>query len=89
MIRRMILIALTIAATTSAAAAASKSKKHKALPEGTKLSTDMHFDELNVHGKYQAGDEGYATVEDDKQLNDLLDYRKDYKDRLSKSRFQR
>jgi len=63
--------------------------KKPAMQTGAKLSTDMHFDELGVHGRYQSGDEGYAVVEDEKALDDLLDYRKDYKDRLKKSRFQR
>ena len=88
-----------MAATHSKKSAHAKKTAERAIPQGmtkkppmqtgAKLSTDMHFDELNVHGRYQAGDEGYAVVEDEKALDDLLDYRKDYKDRLKKSRLQR
>jgi opacity protein-like surface antigen len=80
------LIALSAAATT---ADQNKLTKKAAAQTGAKLSTEMSFDELNVHGHYQAGDEGYATVENEKGLKDLLDYRQHYKDRLRYSRLQR
>lgn len=76
-------------ATSAAGSKSSSMVKKPPMQTGAKLSTDMHFDELGVHGRYQSGDEGYAIVEDEKALDDLLDYRKDYKDRLKKSRFQR
>lgn len=92
-------LAVAMMMTSVAMAAATKKKKLKSPPPGmavkpavqtgAKLSTSMDFDELNVHGRYQSGDEGNATVEDEKVLKDLLDYRRDYKDRLKNSRAQR
>ena len=50
------------------------------------LGTDFKFDDLTVHGQYQSANEGLVTVENHKNLNNLLDYRTDYKDRLNASR---
>ncbi len=50
-----------------------------------KLETDVNFSDLMVQGKYQLADEANATVEDDKALNDLLQPRKNFKDRLSQT----
>lgn len=51
----------------------------------TKLETDVNFSDLTVQGKYQLADEANANVEDDKKLNDLLQPRKHFKDRLSQT----
>ena len=51
----------------------------------TKLETDVNFSDLTVQGKYQLADEANATVEDDKGLNDLLQPRKHFKDRLGQT----
>lgn len=49
------------------------------------LSTNVEFDPLTVHGRYQYADEATATVEDEKILHDLLGPRKDFKDRIRRS----
>lgn len=67
----------------------SKVSKSEQSNLGAKVSTDHQFDELSVHGHYQSAFEGVATVEDEKELVDLLDYRTHYKDRLAKSAMQR
>ncbi len=51
----------------------------------SKLETNVNFSDLTVGGKYQLADEANATVEDDKGLNDLLQPRKHFKDRLSQT----
>jgi hypothetical protein len=51
----------------------------------SKLETDVNFSDLTVQGKYQLADEANATVEDDKGLNDLLQPRKHFKDRLGQT----
>jgi hypothetical protein len=83
----------TTTQTPSVSTSKKKSKTSKVpappMQTGAKLSTNMQFDELNVHGRYQAGDTGYATVEDEKPLDDLLDYRTEYKDRLRSSQIQK
>ncbi len=48
----------------------------------SQLKTDVNFGDLTVQGKYQLADEANVTVEDDKELNDLLQPRKHFKDRL-------
>jgi mRNA-degrading endonuclease toxin of MazEF toxin-antitoxin module len=83
----------TTTATTPATTSSKKKSTSKVsappMQTGAKLSTNVQFDELSVHGRYQAGDTGYATVEDEKALDDLLDYRKEYKDRLRSSQTQK
>ncbi len=88
------LILVVILSTTGTLAFA-KGKKAKAKAPhttsgtatglGAKLDTNFQFDELTVRGRYQGAAEGIATVEDEKQLADLIDYRVDFKDRLNKS----
>ena len=51
----------------------------------SKLETDVNFTDLTVQGNYQLADEANATVEDDKRLNDLLQPRKHFKDRLGQT----
>ncbi len=54
-----------------------------------KLSTEHKFDELSVRGRYQSGFEGVVTVENEKKINDLLDYRTNYNDRINNSRAEK
>jgi hypothetical protein len=60
----------------------------KKSPLGAKLATDHTFDNLSVNGRYQSAFEGVATVENEKQLQDLLDYRTNYDDRIRHSQTQ-
>lgn len=66
-------------------ATASTVKPTKAPSAKSKLETDVNFSDLMVQGKYQLADEANATVEDDKGLNDLLQPRKNFKDRMSQT----
>ena len=49
-----------------------------------KLSTDLHFDDLSVKGRYQVPGEGLVVVEDEKLVDDLLGYRTHFKDRIQR-----
>jgi hypothetical protein len=63
---------------------ASENKKNK--PKINKnLGTDFNFSDLTIKGKYQYADEAAAIVENEKDLDDLLQPRKHFKDRLSQS----
>jgi len=73
-----ILLGLMISLTVAVAAPTAKKKNPK-------LETDVNFEDLTVRGKYQLADEANATVEDDKSLNDLLQPRKNFKDRLNQT----
>ncbi|NQZ01634.1 MAG: hypothetical protein HRT45_13305 [Bdellovibrionales bacterium] len=66
------------------ALAASKGKK-----SADKLSTNVEFNPMTVHGRYQYAAEATAKVENEKVLFDLLGPRKDFKDRLNKQGKQR
>lgn len=51
-----------------------------------KLSTDIHFDGVNVGGRRQVPFEASAVVENEKQTPSLIDFRGDYNDRIARSR---
>lgn len=55
----------------------------------SELSTDIRFSGQEVGGKYQMPGEAVATVEKEKPLIDLIEPRRDFKDRLRKSVSQR
>jgi hypothetical protein len=59
-----------------------KSAVSKSLPT-TKLSTDIHFDDLTVRGRRQSPLGFTTAVESDKITPSLIDYRSDFRDRLS------
>lgn len=84
MIRRMFLLILSLTVSASVFAASKKAKKAK-----DRVSTDVSFEGQTVHGRYQSADEAVAIVEDDKVLNDLLDVRTHFKDRLKKNMSRR
>lgn len=52
-------------------------------------STDIHFNGTEIGGKYQSAGEAMATVEKEKSLIDLIEPRREFKDRLRKSVTQR
>jgi len=72
-------------------AAKGKAKKRatKQKMSAPRLSTNVEFDALTVHGRYQYAAEATAKVEKEKVLFDLLGPRKDFKDRLNKQGKQR
>jgi hypothetical protein len=83
----LLMIASVSPAWATATSAAQKSTATvSASGEKADVGTDFRFDDLTVHGQYQSANEGLVTVENDKDLNNLLDYRTDYKDRLKASR---
>jgi hypothetical protein len=87
--RLAFLIILTAALPALAATnTAKKASQTSASIAGEKINvgTDFKFDDLTVHGQYQSANEGLVTVENDKELSNLLDYRTEYKDRLKASR---
>ena len=53
---------------------------HQAKPS---VGTDFYFNAVTVRGHYESPDGSIVTVEDDKKLGDLLDYRTNYKNRLA------
>lgn len=63
------------------------SSEEKARP--SKKSTDVSFEDVLVQGRYQFSDEAVTTVEEDKVLDALLAVRKDFRDRVDKSKDQR
>ena len=50
-----------------------------------KLSTNVNFEDLLVDGKYQYPNEATTTVENEKDLDDLIGARKHFRDRLGRS----
>jgi hypothetical protein len=52
------------------------------------LDTNFDFEDQLVQGKYQYPDEAVTTVEDEKLLKDLLEVRKDFKDRMQQEEFR-
>lgn len=53
------------------------------------LSTDMTFSDLNLTGKRQSPFGSQVTVEDEKGIPSLVDYRKNFKDRAEATQFGR
>ena len=79
---KMLLIVLFIGATAAAV------EKGGAKDSGHR-STDIRFSGQDVGGKYQTAGEAIATVENDKSLINLIEPRREFKDRLRKSVSQR
>lgn len=50
------------------------------------LSTDVVFDGSLVNGKYHTAGEAVTTVETEKKMNELVGFRRDFKDRLALER---
>ncbi|MCB0350658.1 MAG: hypothetical protein KDD38_05705 [Bdellovibrionales bacterium] len=83
-------LVLAMVATGAEAKVKNSPRKRKAAPSiQSQLGTDHSFNELSVRGRYQSAFEGVATVENEKELHDLLDYRTNYNDRIKGSRVQR
>ncbi len=87
-------IAIFVAIAIDDALAAKGVKKAKAVASkksnylGAKLGTEHNLGEMNVTGRYFGAYNGVAEIENEKQLNDLLDYRKHYNDRIKNSQAQ-
>ncbi len=62
-----------------------RSQPQKRSPK-SKLSTDVNFNGRLVKGQYQYSTESITTVENEKGIDDLIGVRKDFNDRIQKSR---
>lgn len=84
MIRQVVLHFAVVCFALTGTDAEAKSAKNKVESKKTssKLGTDHVFSDASVRGKYQYADEGSVTVEDEKELIDLLGMRRHFKDRL-------
>lgn len=81
------------AANTSAPLAtttkkATKSKAVKQSPTSS-LSTDVKFGDQSVGGKYQLPMEALSVVENEKSIDDLIGVRKNFRDRVARSKGMR
>lgn len=72
-------------AKTSKKASESRSAQRKTQQAAHQraLGTDHVFSDASVRGKYQYADEGNVTIENEKELIDLLGMRRHFKDRLT------
>ena len=50
------------------------------------VSRDVVFDGSTVSGRYHSAGEAVTTVESEKKMNDLIGFRRDFKDRLTVQR---
>ncbi|MBX9766027.1 MAG: hypothetical protein K2X47_02040, partial [Bdellovibrionales bacterium] len=57
----------------------------KKVEKTRRLSTNVNFEDLLVSGKYQYPSEATTTVENEKDLDDLIGARKHFRDRLGRS----
>ena len=77
----ILLMTLTLCAFASYAMASSTNSSKKS----SNLRTDIRFSGTEVGGKYQVAGEAVATVENEKPMIDLIQPRREFKDRLKKS----
>lgn len=86
MIRALLTFIAAFGVVFAGPCAEAKTNKKKAKKETANrtsaLGTDHVFSDASVRGKYQYADEGSVTVEDEKELIDLLGMRRHFKDRL-------
>lgn len=62
------------------------SAKESSRTKQSGLKTDFNFDGKVVGGKRQNTPESITTVEDDKSLDDLIGVRKNFSDRITRSK---
>lgn len=88
---KQIALAVLLVSAVPAVAQKREAKPTKSTMEatGAKLSTDFKLDGHMVRGKYQSPTQGLVTVENEKGIDDLLDYRKNFDDRIRRSKTQR
>jgi hypothetical protein len=71
---------------SSSPVAGPKAGNGKSLKANPKLSRDIVFDGAMVNGHYHSAGEAVTKVEQEKQMNDLIGMRRDFKDRLTAER---
>lgn len=57
-------------------------KKLGSSSSGRPLATDVVFDGSMVNGRYHTAGDAVTTVETEKKMNELVGFRRDFKDRL-------
>lgn len=65
--------------------AAPKSAGKPMIALRSNLSTDIHFDGVTVRGRRQSPFGASAVIESEKETPELIDYRRDYNDRIRRS----
>lgn len=81
--KQILILILFVGGSALAAEKATPSK------ESAHRSTDIRFSGQDVGGKYQSAGEAISTVENEKPLIELIEPRREFKDRLRKSVSQR
>jgi hypothetical protein len=79
----LVLLASSVALAGQAPAKAKSVTKNK---PGSRLSTDVRFNDQMVGGQYQVPMEALSVVENEKSIDDLIGVRKNFKDRIEKSK---
>lgn len=85
---KTILVSLIILTTVSTLQVLASSKGSTA-SSSAKLSTDIKFNGQMVGGKVQSPFESLTEVENEKQINDLIGVRKNFNDRIQKTKQMR
>lgn len=80
------ILILSLAAFAKPAKKAAAAPTASAAANSPKLSTDIKFDGHTVGGKIQAPFESLAVVENEKNIDDLIGVRKDFRDRSEKAK---
>jgi hypothetical protein len=84
---QLLTVALLLGVVVMANAAQTKAKRPVSKsPMMAKLSTDIHFDGVDVSGRRQSPFGASAVVENEKATPNLIDYRNDYNDRILRSK---
>ncbi|MES3037585.1 MAG: hypothetical protein V4736_06730 [Bdellovibrionota bacterium] len=90
--KTIILLSILVGIEAGAKASAKKPKAETAAPvaaastTGSKLSTDVKFDGHMVGGKIQSPMEALTVVENEKDIDDLIGVRKNFKDRSERAK---
>ncbi len=66
-----------------------KSTPKAAAKKQSSLTTDAKFDDQAVGGKYQLPMEALSIVENEKSIDDLIGVRKNFRDRVQKTKGMR
>ncbi len=62
-----------------------KVKKEQLKSMGAELKTNHSFSGLDVNGRLKSAHEGLSTVENEKPILDILDYPRNYNNRVDES----
>jgi hypothetical protein len=85
-VTRILLILILIGSWSAIAKEKAAAPKVKA---PSKLSTDVKFDDQAVGGKYQLPMEALSVVENDKSIDSLIGVRKNFRDRIARTKGMR